>query len=179
MTDSGSTLQPNALAFIALCNEYCYAIENARESERGEFVAAMLRLLPRLYISASDLRVDLMTDEDPYIDSALDEDYYESLRRNIESLLGADDTYLEVFENDMKYSDTPIAASVAEGLCDIFQSLYNLLETIKDAPDQFTLTALQGAKEDFESYWSRLLCNVMRPLNHIRYNLDGDDDTLS
>lgn len=41
----------NALAFMALCNEYCQALENAREMERDDFVATMLRLLPRIYIS--------------------------------------------------------------------------------------------------------------------------------
>ncbi len=74
----------------------------------------------------------------------------------------------------MKYSDTPIAASIAEGLTDIFQSLYNLLENIKNAPDHVTMSALAAAKEDFESYWSRILCNVMRPLNNIRYSPDTE-----
>ena len=168
-------LQPNALAFIALCNEYCHAIENARESGRGEFIGSMLRLLPRLYIAASDLGVGDTGDDEPYIDSVLDEDYYESLRRSVENLMGADDTYLEVFEDDMKYSDTPIAASVAEGLCDIFQSLFNFLETIRNAPDEVTLVALGVAKDDFKAYWSRILCNVMRPLNALR-DIDGDED---
>ena len=102
-------LSPNSLAFIALCNEFCYAVENARESTRNAFVASMLRLLPRIYISASDLKPEPLIDEDDaYIESFLDEDYYESMRRQIENLLGADDVYLEVFEEDMKYSDTPI-----------------------------------------------------------------------
>ena len=121
-------LAPNSLAFIALCNEYCCAVENCRESQPADFIASMLRLLPRIYIVASDLKpAPLMEDTDPYIESYLDEDYYESLRREIENLLGPDDVYLEVFEEDMKYSDTPIGMSVAEGVCDIFQVLYNFI----------------------------------------------------
>lgn len=49
-------LQNNQLAFIALANEYCSALESAGETMPGEFVASMLRLLPRIYISATDLR---------------------------------------------------------------------------------------------------------------------------
>lgn len=162
-------MNTNSLAFIALSNEYCVALENAREVERDEFVGNMLRLLPRLYIAATDLKPVSLTDEEMYINPALEEDYYDSIRRGVEQLLGPDDTYLEVFESDMKYSDTPIGASIAEGLTDIFQSLYNLLENIKDAPDDIAETLLVAAREEFESYWSRILCNVMRPLNALRY----------
>lgn len=172
-----STLNTNSLAFIALCNEYCMAVERARESERAEFVAEMLRLLPRIYISANDLRVSpLADDQDAYLENVLDEDYYESVRRNVEMLMGADDMYLEVFEEDMKYSDTPIAASVSESLADLFQVLYNFVETIKDAPRHVIDVALVAVREDFAGYWSRILCNVMRPLNHLSHNSTTEDD---
>lgn len=167
---SQSNIKPNTLAFIGLSNEYCVAVENARESERDDFVASMTRLLPRIYISASDLDADNQADS--YIDEALDEDYYDSVRRNIETLLGEDDSYLEVFEEDMKYSDTPIAASIAESLADIFQVLYNFLETVRDAPEDLINDAVTVVAEDFRHYWSRTLCNVLRALNAIRYQHD-------
>lgn len=165
-----SSLNTNAIAFIGLCNEFCIAVEHAPESERDEFIDSMLRLLPRLYISATDLTVDRIDDDDPYIDSALDEDYYETVRRGMEELIGADDVYLEVFEEDMKYSDTPVAASISEGLADIFQSLYNFINTIREATDDTTAAALLAVKDDFRSFWSAQLCNVMRALNHIKMN---------
>jgi hypothetical protein len=163
-----TVLTTNALAFIGLCNEYCSSIENAREAQRDDFVPAMLKLLPRLYIAATDLKenVDI---EDTYINDALDEDYYEAMRRNVEFIMGEDDTYLEVFEEDMKFSDTPIAASIAEDLADIFQALFNFLETVKDAPEEIISGALSSIKEDFQHYWSERLCNVLRALNHVRY----------
>lgn len=160
----------NALAFMALCNEYCQAMENAREMERDDFVAAMLRLIPRIYISATDVNIEAPGIEEPYIEGRLEEDYYESVRRSVENLLGPDDTYLEVFEEDMKYSDTPIAASISEGLADIFQVLYNFLESVKDVPEELIVASLLAVKDDFGAYWSRILCNVLRALNHVRYN---------
>lgn len=160
----------NSLVFIGLCNEYCKTLENAREMERDDFIAAMLRILPRVYITMTDVNVGSALFEDAYIDGHLDEDYYEAVRRNIENLLGPDDTYLEVFEEDMKYSDTPIAASVSEGLTDIFQVFYNFLESVRDVPEELVEQALVAIKEDFESYWSRILCNLLRPLNQIRYS---------
>lgn len=171
-----TTLRPNQLAFIALANEYCQLVENSRETAPSDFVAAAVRLLPRLYISASDLVTDETTAEDVYIADALTEDYYESVRTSMEMLLGAEDTFLEVVEENLKYSDTPIGASVSELLSDIFQALYNFLETVRDATDDIVEGALAAVKEDFESYWSQKLCNVMRPLNNIRYSGALDED---
>lgn len=159
----------NSLAFIALCNEYCAAVEHARNTERRTLVQSMLRLLPRIYIAAADLPADLPGDA--YIDPALDEDYYESVRHALENVLGEDDTYLEVFEEDMKYSDTPIGASIAEGLADLFQVFYNMLETVRDAPDDLTEETLAVIRDDFQTFWGQTLCNLMRPLNHIYYRL--------
>lgn len=171
---SNSMINNNALAFMALCNEYCQALENAREMEREDFVAAMLRLLPRIYISATDVNVTSAGIDEPYIEGSLDEDYYDAIRRSVENLLGPDDTYLEVFEEDMKYSDTPIAASISESLADIFQVLYNFLETVKDVPEELVVMGLVAIKEDFGAYWSCILCNVLRALNHVRYNSVAD-----
>ena len=169
MTQS-KQLSPNSLAFIALSNEYCEAIETASAADRDEFVNSMLRLLPRLYISATDIRPD--DDDMAYIDDALDEEAYNAARRNIVMLLGEDDSYLEVFEEDMKYSDSPIAASISEGLCDIFQVLFNFLEAVKDSTEEVIGSALTIVSEDFRHYWSRPLCNVLRALNHIKYSQD-------
>ena len=165
-----TTLNANSIAFIGLCNEYRVALENAREADRDDFIDTMLRLLPRLYISATDLQVGISDDDDSFLSEALDEAYYEAIRRNIEALLGPDDVYLEVFEEDMKYSDTPVAASVSEGLADIFQVLYNFLSTIRDATDETMQLAIGAVRDDFHSYWSATLCNVLRAINHIKYS---------
>lgn len=159
----------NTLAFIALCNEYCAALENASAAEPRAFIADMLRLLPRIYISATDLTADGALDEG-YIEPALDEDAYDSVRRSLQALLGEDDTYLEVFEDDMKYSDTPLAAGISESLADLFQVFFNFLEAVRDAPDGLIQSAVAAVKDDFSIFWAQTLCNVMRPLNSIYYN---------
>lgn len=174
------SLSPNSLAFVALSNEYCAAIEGVSQAVDGSaFVADMLRLLPRIYIVASDLNPAPSLDEEaPYIDSYLGEEYYESARESIESLLGADDVYLEVFEENMKYSDTPVSASVAESLCDIFQVLYNFISTVRDAHESQINDALIAVKTDFETYWGQKLVNVLRPLNQLKYSGHEDDEML-
>lgn len=176
MNTPSSALAPNTLAFIALCNEYCVAAQEVRnipQEERITFIDSLLRLLPRIYICATDLaRTAAEAEdyvEDVYIDNALDEDYYDTIRRNVENLLGPDDTYLEVFHQDMKYSDTPIAASIGEGVADLFQVFYNFLETVRNSPDEIVAGAAEAVSEDFANYWSTVLCNLLRAVNHVKY----------
>lgn len=163
-------MESNAIVFVGLCDEYCRALEGAREADRDEFVDRMLKLLPRIYISAYDIAPDILLDQEVYIEQVLDEDYYDAVRRNVETLLGPDDTYLEVFEEDMKYSDTPVAASVSEGLTDMFQVFYNFINTVRDTTDDTVRLALQVVAEDFQAYWSQTLCNTLRALNHLKVN---------
>lgn len=171
------SLTPNQLALMALANEYCAVLENMAtgaytapddEPEPARAVAkAMVRLLPRIYICLNDVP----RDDDPFdnteLTPALDEATYDRLRTGLESLLGEHDTYLEVFHEDMKYSDTPITASVAEGLADMFQTLYDFLETVRDAPDEITTGAISALRQAFGQYMSQTLCNTLRAVNSI------------
>lgn len=166
---TNTVFNTNSIAFIGLCSEYCTALQQAAETESDDFVDKMVRLLPRLYISATDLTVNYVEDEEPYLDSALDEDSYEAIRRDIERLMGEDDIYLEVFEEDMKYSDTPVSASIAEGLADLYQAMYNFLETVRDTTDDVAALSIIAMRDDFRNYWSSTLCNVLRALNHLKY----------
>lgn len=156
----------------ATATRYCVALQNAAEHEKEEFVIEMLRLLPELYLGFSTLNPDVFAGvaEFGYFPDYVDEDFYESVRRNVGIVIGEDDVFLETFEEDMKYSDTPIAASVSECLADIFQPLFNFISVMKDAGIEEGEGAYQECHGNFEAYWSQTLCNVMRALNNIRYN---------
>lgn len=161
------------LGATALAAEYCRTLENAGAMQRGEMTDAMLRLLPSLYIAFNEIQaedVDAGFEEEVYFDSYVDEDYYESIRRGLEGVFGEEDTFLETFEEDMKYSDTPIASSISECLADIFQPLFNFVCIVRDSDGEKTSEAFSECKENFVSYWSQTLCNVMRALNFLKYN---------
>ena len=169
--DNTSKISPNSIAFIGLANEYCTTLANAQQYEQAEFVDSMLKLLPRIYISATDISIG--NEPEAYIEPYLDEDYYESVRHHVEMVMGPDDIYLEVFEADMKYSDTPISASIAEGLTDIFQDLFNFVNNVKDTPQEQISDYVAVCKENFETFWGQRLCNVMKALHDIKYNHDN------
>lgn len=152
---------------IALAKEYCDAMM-APDMERSEFVGTMLKLLPRLYITASDIDVSVL-DEMGYLEQAMDEELYGDIARRLSSVLADEDTYLEVFMDDMKYSDTPIATTISEGLADMAQVLYNFISTVRDAPEPVVVEALGAVRTAFDEYWSQTLCNVLRALNAVKY----------
>ena len=159
------------IAITALSAEYCHTMETCTDLEPMAFVDRMLNLLPRLYLAFTDVEpqesVDL--EEDEYFESYVDEDFYESVRRNVEMLLGPEDTFLETFEENMKYSDTPIAASVSECLADIFQPLFNFISIVKDTEGEKANAAYRDCRDNFAGYWAQTLCNVLRALNSIKY----------
>lgn len=154
---------------VALCAKFCALLENAREMEKDDFVAEITTLLPQIYWNFADLAPEETWVEEVYFPEYVDEDLYESIRMRLSTLLGEDDTYLETFEDDMKYSDTPIAASIGEGLADIFQPVYNFVENVRVTGGEMLEEAYVDCRANFTSYWSQTLCNVMRPLNHLRF----------
>jgi len=163
-----SDINRNTLSFIGLATEYCATLEQASALEMPELVSAMLRLLPRLYITMSDTNPEQMEEYEP-LGSYVDEQTYEQVRASVAAVMGEEDTYLETHEEDMKYSDTPIAATISESLADIYQDLANFLAPVRDSEGALTIPALAECRENFATFWAQTLVNVLRPLNAIHY----------
>lgn len=155
---------------VALCNSYCEMCQNARSLEKEELIDTTLGLLPRIYWLFFDLSPDVISlVENDYFSTYVDEELYNYVQQGIAEILGEEDSYLETFHEDMKYSDTPIGASVSEGMADIFQPLYDFISIVKDSDGIQLSEAFLDCKEKFESYWSQNLCNVMKALNDIKF----------
>ena len=95
------------MEFVTVAAEFCGFLERVSEQKRSQFVDTALKLLPLLYLKASLLpECERMEDFDP--ETFVTESDYEQLRREVAALMGDRDDYLEVFLDDMMYSDTPI-----------------------------------------------------------------------
>ncbi|MDE5774558.1 MAG: DUF5063 domain-containing protein [Muribaculaceae bacterium] len=170
MNEINNEYRQQLLRITALCSDYCLTVENVTSQERDEFVKNILTLLPQIYYNFITVEPEnLSIDEEDYFPTYVDEDYYESVRRHIENLLGPDDAFLETFEEDMKYSDTPIGASIAECLADIFQPLYNFISVVRETEGEKMTEAYTECRENFVAYWAQTLCNVLRALNNIYF----------
>lgn len=163
---------------VADAAAYCYNVENCLDDEKSEFIDKIALNLAQIYLDFISVGTEelLSDDEMAYLPEYVDEDMYEEVRRKVWRILGEDDTYLETFEEDMKYSDTPIAASVSEYLADIFQPLYNFISVVKETSGENIEVAFKECKDKFDEYWSQTLCNVMRPINNLRINHKEDNN---
>jgi hypothetical protein len=169
--DTDFSLSRNSLALIALANEYCHTIEHASESVRDTFISSLLKILPRIYIATTD--INMKTEEDSDIDlisPSLDEASYNIIKDTLATLFADEDVYLEVFEEDMKFSDSPIANSISENLADIYQQLFDFVAAIEDVTPIIANHVVSSLKDTFSSFWGQSLLNVLRALHNIKFN---------
>ena len=75
----------------------------------------------------------------------------------------------------MKYSDTPITASVSEDLSDIYQDLKNFITVFERGVTDNMNDALYLCIENFKSYWGQKLVNVLRALHSLKYTIVNDN----
>ena len=164
----------NTVEFVTVAAEFCGFLERAPELERPEFVDKSLKLLPLLYLKASLLPKCEPLDEMPP-ETFVSEAFYEHLRSLIATVLGEYDDYLEVFLDDMAYSDTPIKQNISEGLADIYQSLKDFVCVYQLGLDHTMNDALYRCQTQFSEYWGQRLVNVMRALHNVKYKQNEDD----
>ncbi len=159
----------NVVDFVTVAAEYCLFLEESQIKTQDEFVDTVLKILPLLYVKASLLpEVTSLSFEDP--EMSVTEEVYEQMKSTLEKVLGDGDDYLDVFVEDMKYSDTPIRKCISEDLADIYQDLKNFIFVFKLGVNETMNDSLALCQEHFKEYWGQVLVNTMRALHQIKYN---------
>lgn len=165
----------NTVEFVTVAAEYCAFLERSEGMKRAVFVDTILKILPLLYIKASMLpEVEAIGEDAP--ENFVTEEDYEVVRLTIASIMGDRDDYLEVFMQDMVYSDTPIKAAVSEDLADIYQDIKDFVSVYRLGFDETMHDALAVCKENFALYWGQKLVNTLRALHDVKYNVKNEDD---
>lgn len=171
----------NSIEFVTVAVQYCSYIESLEEPVQADVVDKLTKILPLLYLKVVLVPETEMANEDEPEISVTEDDYNYILSR-IYSIIGKDDAYLEVFIEDMKYSETPIAASISEDLADIYQDLKNFITIYERGIVDNMNDALHLCIENFKAYWGQKLVNVLRALHSLKYNnidVDFDDEELN
>lgn len=165
----------NTVEFVTVAAEYCAYLERCNEHSRKEFTDTLLKLLPLLYIKAQMLPEGERFGEDG-LEDFVTEDCYEVLRMTMFDLLADKDSYLDVFVEEMKYSDTPVTKSISEDLADIYQDIKNFVCLFKLGINETMHDAIVECSEHFRQYWGQTLVNTMRALHEVRYNTLDDEE---
>lgn len=172
---------PAVLDFVTIAVEISSFLENDETISRDEWIDRILKMFPLLYVKASLLPETFPLDDEPPATFVREEDYVRVSAR-IAVIMGDEDIYLDVFVDDMKYSDTPVRATVSENIADIYQDIRNFVSVY-----QFELTGqMQDAificKENFLLYWGQKLVNVLRPLHALKSRdtgKEGEEEDLN
>jgi hypothetical protein len=165
----------NTVEFVTVAAEFCGFLERATEMKRRKFIDTALKLLPLLYLKASLLPEAERIDEfDP--ETFVTEGDYERIRASVAALMGSKDDYLDVFLDDMAYSDTPIKQNISENLADIYQPLKDFICVYQLGFDQTMNDALVICREHFAEFWGQRLVNAMRALHDVKYSKHPDED---
>lgn len=163
--------QEPAIEFVTVAVQLCLYLEQVAEQEKSDFIEKMLCLLPLLYLKAR-LLPKANEEMDGYPERFVTEQEYEDLRQMVAQKLGSDDAYLEVFVEDMRYSDEPITAFISENIADIYQELKDLACNYQTREEVVMNDALVSCLEGFEQHWGQKLLNVLRPLHALSLSVD-------
>lgn len=165
----------NVAEFVTVAAEYCLFMENVGDKKRDQFIDTLLKVLPLLYVKAALLpEVMPMSYED--LETCVTEEDYAVISQRISKLMADMDDYLDVFVEDMKYSDAPVRKCISEDLTDIYQDLKNFIFSFKTGINDTMNDALALCQEHFKEYWGQVLVNTMRPLHQIKYNSTDEND---
>lgn len=156
--------QDATIEFVTVAARTCLFLEHAMETERQEFIEKMLCLLPLLY-----LKTRLLKEPEALLDGEsqhfVQEEDYNYIQLGVKNLLGTDDAYLEVFMNDMQYSDEPITAYISENLADLYQELKDMAAAFQTGQEEVMNDAVLVCLVAFREHWGQKLLNAMRALH--------------
>lgn len=173
----------NVIEFVTVAVEFCAILEKDEQLPRADWIDKMLKILPLIYIKASMLPTTNSIFEEAPATFVREEDYTR-IESRVAGIMAEEDIYLDVFLDEMKYSDRPVSAFVSENIADIYQDIRNFISVYQyELKDQMG-AALFICKENFKTYWGQKLVNVLRPMHALIYRdtdvteepLDYDDD---
>jgi hypothetical protein len=166
--------QRDILEFVTVAVQFCAYLESVEQRTRRDLVDTLLKLLPLLYLKGA-LLPDIEPDDSIQMEDHVSEENYNIIRTNVAVIMAEHDDYLDVFVEDMRFSDEPVLATVSENLADIYQDLKNFVQSYRDGVDETRQEAAAECRENFKHYWGQRAVNVMRVLHEVRYNVENQD----
>ena len=175
--ESQTIFDKNVIEFVTVAAEFCAFLERAKRMKRSTFVDTSLKILPLLYLKASMLpKCETIGDE--ALETYVTEEIYEILRINLSGLMADKDDYLDVFVQDMVYSDQPIKKSISEDLADIYQDIKDFIFVFQLGLNETMNDSLAICQENFGTLWGQKLVNTLRALHDVKYNQEEEEEEV-
>ena len=173
--ESQTIFDKNVIEFVTVAAEFCAFLERAESMKRSDFVDTSLKILPLLYLKASLLPpCERLGGEE--LETYVTEEVYEILRLNLAELMGEKDDYLDVFVEDMVYSDQPIKKCISEDLADIYQDIRDFIFVFQLGLNETMNDSLALCQENFGLLWGQKLVNTLRALHDVKYHQEEEEE---
>ncbi len=166
----------NVIEFVTIANEFCLLLETSAKVSKIEFIETVQKLLPLLYLKACLLPKNESELEEE-IEKFVSEADWEFIHTSVQTKMGGHDQFLEVFEEDMEYSETPVIASVSESFADMYQDLKDFLTSYRIGTLDVMNEALWDLTNSFYQHWGQNLVNSLRAIHSLvakNENLDEE-----
>lgn len=171
----GTVFSADVMEFIQTANQFCICVENAEGQSTSQLCHTLSKLLSTLYGNALRItEIPLTTDED--YEPRVTEDQYNAVRNGIARNLGSLDDYLDVFVEDMKYSDKPILKTISEDVADIYQQIGNFIIVYQEDTDEAKISAFYDLIENFKSYWGGRALSALRAIHEWLWSEDFENE---
>ncbi len=179
--------QQDVIEFVTVSVQTCLFLEHLNELERADFLQKITKLLPLLYLKTqiapfysqapfnSPMEGENAVVDEGYLQRFVTEEDYNYVAAGVRNLLGTDDAYLEVFMDDMRYSDEPITAYVSENIADIYQELKDMAANYQTANENVMNDAVLACLESFREHWGQKLLNALRALHALSLISEDED----
>lgn len=159
----------NVVEFTAAANEFCKYAEHAGEIKGDEMLKILQRLLPYLYIKAS-----LLPSLEPFFEDGNEKfvtevDWFR-VHDTLRDKFGTADDYLEVFDEKINESDTPVISGISENMADIYQDLKDFLLLYQTGTKEVMNDAVWECRLNFENFWGQKLTNSLRVIHKFIYS---------
>ena len=153
------------IEFTAVANELCAFAETAAQYEGLKILQYYQRLLPLLYSKTLAL---------PAFESVLDDEQekfvtesdWQNVHDSLIVKLGEANDYMEVFDEQIEFSETALTSSMAENIADIYQDLKDYLLAYSIGTIEIMNEALWSCMESFKIYWGQKLVNLLRAIHN-------------
>lgn len=163
------------IEFVAVAKEFCDFVETAPQMQLKDFAQRLQKFIPLIYLKGS-LLPQSECEENGLTEDVVTEDQYSHLYGEIHRLLGAYDEYLEVFDEEMQYSEAPVVHSISEKICDIYQDLRNFVSSFRCGIPEVIEEALWQLNDSFELYWGKSCAGVLRAIHQVVYKVKDEED---
>ena len=173
--ESQTIFDKNVIEFVTVAAEFCAFLERAESMKRSDFVDTSLKILPLLYLKASLLPPCERLGEEE-LETYVTEEVYEILRLNLAELMSEKDDYLDVFVEDMVYSDQPIKKCISEDLADIYQDIRDFIFVFQLGLNETMNDSLALCQENFGLLWGQKLVNTLRALHDVKYHQEEGEE---